>query len=118
MTQTHSEQTARGEVEVTQVDRDAAADYLNDCGWDWGACGDIREGRISHSVVQAFARHRLASLSPAENGALGEADHSTYAARFRLIREKLARWNDMTGNQKADFLNTIWHFECAATEGR
>lgn len=44
---------------VTQADRDAAADYLDACGWDWGACGDIRSGRVEHPVVKAFAQHRL-----------------------------------------------------------
>lgn len=65
--------TMPDQVEVTQADRDAAADYLAACGWDWGACGDIREGRVDHPVVQAFARHRQAAIQKARADALGEA---------------------------------------------
>jgi hypothetical protein len=56
-------------IKVTQADRDAAADYLDTCGWDWGACGDVREGLVDHPVVQAFALHRIA----AEQNALERA---------------------------------------------
>lgn len=56
MTDLSAEERAR----VIQADRDAAADYLDACGWDWGACGDIREGRVDHLVVQALARYRIA----------------------------------------------------------
>ncbi len=59
-------------VVPTQQDRDSAADYLDACGWDWGACGDIREGRIDHPVVQALASHRLAALEEAARVAEGE----------------------------------------------
>lgn len=81
MTQTHSEQTARGEVE--QVDREAAATLAeqlecslviggNDLAAIRNGFWDSEPGELG-DVVRAFARHRLASLSPADNGALGEA---------------------------------------------
>jgi hypothetical protein len=44
-------------VEVTQADRDAAADALDAMGVDWGACGDVRSGRVEHPLPQAFAAH-------------------------------------------------------------
>ena len=41
-------------VEVKQEDRDAAADLLDADGLDWGACGDVREGRQRHHYPAAF----------------------------------------------------------------
>lgn len=56
-------------VEVTQEDREAAADYHANGGW-----GDGREHWLasvvdSHPLIQAFARHRIA----ARDAALEEA---------------------------------------------
>ena len=45
------------ETPITQADRDAAADWMSTKSYDWGYCGDIRQGRVSHDLVQAFARH-------------------------------------------------------------
>jgi hypothetical protein len=56
---------------VEQVDRDAAADLLDQLGWDWGACGDVRAGRTSHPAVQAFARHREQARAEAIEQAAG-----------------------------------------------
>ena len=53
-------------AEITQEDREAAADYLDNTGVDWGACSDIREGRTDHPVVQAFAAHRRQAEAKAE----------------------------------------------------
>jgi len=57
-------------VEVTQEDREAAADYHANGGW-----GDGREHWLasvvdSHPLIQAFARHRIA----AENAERGKAE--------------------------------------------
>lgn len=53
------------EIEPTQGDRDAAADYMAERGYDWGFCGDVREGRVEHPLPIHFARHRLAALEEA-----------------------------------------------------
>lgn len=34
------------------------------------------------------------------------------AARLLRIREKLAGWDAMSGTQRADYANWIWHAEC------
>ena len=48
-------------VEVTQADRDAAADTLIIRGASQTLADNVREGRADmHHLVQAFARHRIA----------------------------------------------------------
>lgn len=56
--------TDKTELEVTQADRDAAADLIGRIGLSWS--GDmIRDGKSDdHAYVQAFARHRLATRTP------------------------------------------------------
>lgn len=43
-------------IPVSRKAADAAADALSEMGVDWGACGDVREGRVDHPLRQAFAR--------------------------------------------------------------
>lgn len=47
--------------EVTQADRDAAADWMSTKSYDWGYCGDIRSGKVENDIVQHFASHRIAA---------------------------------------------------------
>jgi hypothetical protein len=56
------------DVEVTQADRDAAADLMQAHGkWARVYMDSVREGRQDDAdSVQAFARHRLAALSAKE----------------------------------------------------
>lgn len=68
---TQSKQEARV-VEVTQADRDAAAGYLETMHpvvrWDQGSIDGVRGGQGDGlSLVQAFARHRLATLPPLDS---------------------------------------------------
>ena len=56
-------------VDVTQEDREAAADYHANGGW-----GDGREHWLasvvdSHPLIQAFARHRIAAIDAARGKA-------------------------------------------------
>ena len=52
-------------IEVTQVDREAAADVLHD-NLGWYRAAPVRAGEMDNdSVVQAFARHRLATRTDA-----------------------------------------------------
>ena len=46
---------------VEQCDRDAAADYMSAQDYDWGYCGDVREGRVEHPLPGLFAAHRIAA---------------------------------------------------------
>ena len=55
--------------DVTQADRDAAADYLDVAGLDWEACGAVRKGHVNHPAVQAFARHRIEATAAAQANA-------------------------------------------------
>lgn len=58
--------TMTDEVEVTRADREAAADIAQEGGlYTTPIIDDIREGRRDYLlIVQAFARHRLASTDP------------------------------------------------------
>lgn len=72
-------------VTVTQSDRDAAAHvrtlFATDGDWSEGAVSVIRQGRMdTGSLVQAFARHRFASVS-----ASGDSDE---AAHLQTIDER------------------------------
>jgi len=52
-------------IEVTQADREAAADILHD-NLGWYRAAPVRAGEMDNdSVVQAFARHRLATRTDA-----------------------------------------------------
>lgn len=54
-----------GVVEITQADRDAAADYVEKGYGDKRLAARMRRGEGAFpQLVQAFARHRLAALSP------------------------------------------------------
>lgn len=49
------------ELRIEQRHRDAAADALNDMNVDWGACGDVRHGRVDHPLVASFAAFEASS---------------------------------------------------------
>ncbi len=76
-------QTMTDEVEVTRADREAAADIAQEGGlYPTPIIDDIREGRRDYLlIVQAFARHRLASTDPL----MGEVRE---AAAFLVARLK------------------------------
>lgn len=85
-------------IEVTQADRDAAADYQRIiCDRRWGIEGILNGGCDNTSVVQAFAAHRVASESAlrervaALEGALHTADealceYACYEGNFPCAR--------------------------------
>lgn len=76
-----TDQTAHGAVKVAQEDRDAAADS-SPHNERWGLL--VRAGHMDHdTLVQAFARHRLASLSPTTPDAVrGEVEDLTTKLRM------------------------------------
>jgi hypothetical protein len=56
--------------DVTQADRDAAADYLDipGIGICWAGHGDeVRAGSLEIPLVHAFAAHRRAAASPCDD---------------------------------------------------
>lgn len=59
---TDNERTERERVEVTQADRDAAAEMLAHRGKEIVAANIAAGSADGHHMVQAFARHRLAAL--------------------------------------------------------
>ncbi len=58
---------ARDAVKITQADREAAADWLDQQDTQTKSfCDNVRNGRLwtgEHPLAQAFARHRLAALT-------------------------------------------------------
>ena len=61
-------------VEVTQEDRDAAADYHANGGWGDGREYWLANAADSHPMIQAFARHRQAGVQQGLDMAAGVAD--------------------------------------------
>lgn len=48
--------------DVTQEDRDAAADWMSAKSYDWGYCADVRSGKVENDLVHSFAAHRIAGI--------------------------------------------------------
>lgn len=85
------------DVVVTQADRDAAADYLRAVPMaNTLLCVRVREGSEDHALVQAFARHRLASHTPV-SGSIGEL-----VKRWRAMAHALRGRNDLNAAHYLD----------------
>ena len=87
---------------VEQCDRDAAADYMSAQDYDWGYCGDVREGRVEHPLPGLFAAHRIAAETAfAEREAAKDAEME----RLRVqLAETIMQQDDEW--QKAKQVNT------------
>lgn len=92
-------------VEVTQADRDAAADWLAlvRLSGTLGLIEDIRDGKADHNpLVQAFARHRIQALEKAE----AEIERLTWAKmaadgfQMSLFPER-RHWSGKKQNRRA-----------------
>jgi len=73
------------EVRVIQADRDAAFHYMKlicDHRWSWQAI--LNGGCDNTSVVQAFARHRIANQPPAQDGLTAELESALCAPTWGL----------------------------------
>jgi hypothetical protein len=80
-----------------------------DTGQCWGGV-EVKVAGYHALVPQAdLLPLKMAAAAPALYEALDKD-----AARLLRIREKLAGWDAMSGTQRADFMNWIWHAECEA----
>ncbi len=73
-------------VQVTQADRDSAADYLDATGADWGFCGDVRNGRVKHPIADLIAKVRLEALTP--NDRIAELEAAVTRLTLALEMER------------------------------
>lgn len=103
-----------GAVEVTQVDRDAAADavraYRDQKNGDWQ--GRIRRGECDDGyMVQAFARHRIAATPPDALQTVVEALKSAIAAieDDRGLDDAICCSGHMCGCQAATHRQLLLH---------
>lgn len=76
-----TDETTQALLPVTRADRDAAADFMDECAPYLGDCG--MKNSVQLALVQAFARHRLAHSRPSQADA-GEGCFQTEVGRWML----------------------------------
>ncbi len=96
-------------VEVTQADREAAANWMGQKSYDWGFCGDVREGRVEHDLPQAFATHRI------ESTAALQSELDARAATIEALQKRVA---ELEGEAlpKANIIREVERFRKAVID--
>jgi len=82
-------------TDITQADREAAADWLSTKIYDWGYCGDVRSGKVEDHLVDAFAAHRLATQTAIAKMLDEMADKAATYERQMCLIEVAARVRGM-----------------------
>lgn len=104
--------------EVTQADREAAADYYYSEGGSASIVGAIRDGeKDAWFRVQAFARHRQAALATADADiAALRGEVSTLVAEREAMQEAAVEQAYETANYRADIMIILQCLEYGQTQ--
>jgi hypothetical protein len=92
-------------IEVTQADRNAAADWYRDCMDDDTVARSIERGENDNMLVQAFARHRIAHQPQPSQDAVEPV--AWMYQRDNEIEVWQTRWDNANGGYADNFVDWI-----------